>query len=70
MIMHALTLMLAMLGVAGTETDYAAPAHKADWLRHPVYGDPSFDAFERLPGNPIYRGSSLKTPRAATGSSI
>jgi len=38
-------------------TDYAESRHLNDWLRHPVYGDPSFDAFERLPGNPIHRGA-------------
>ncbi|HEY5913110.1 MAG TPA: hypothetical protein VJA21_21175 [Verrucomicrobiae bacterium] len=37
-------------------TDYARAQHVNDWLRHPVYGDPSFDAFDRLPGNPIHRG--------------
>ena len=37
--------------------DFAEGRHANDWLRHPVYGDPSFDAFERLPGNPIHRGA-------------
>lgn len=31
------------------------------WLRHPVLGDPSFDAFERVAGGPLYRG---RPPRA------
>ncbi|MDQ1256518.1 MAG: hypothetical protein QG656_1114, partial [Candidatus Hydrogenedentes bacterium] len=49
---------LAMLAAGEQEfVDYAAVAHKDDWLRHPVYGDPSFDAFERAPGNPILRGA-------------
>ena len=39
-----------------TETDYAESRYVDQWLRHPVYGDPSFDSFERLPGNPIHRG--------------
>ena len=38
-------------------TDFALSLHVDAWLRHPVYGDPSFDAFERLPGNPIHRGA-------------
>ncbi len=37
-------------------TDYALGVHRQAWLRHPVYGDPSFDAFERLPGNPVVVG--------------
>jgi hypothetical protein len=28
------------------------------WLRHPILGDPSFDAFQRLPGNPLVRGEA------------
>jgi len=43
---------------AGAAVDYAAAAHAGDWLRHPVFGDPSFDAFERRPGNPIHRGAA------------
>lgn len=43
---------------AGTTTcDFAERSHVNDWLRHPVYGDPSFDSFKRLPGNPIHRGA-------------
>lgn len=38
-------------------TDFARSVHVDTGLRHPVYGDPSFDAFERLPGNPIHRGT-------------
>jgi hypothetical protein len=45
------------MATAGETTDYAEGQHAGDWLRHPVYGDPSFDAFERLPGNPIHRGA-------------
>jgi hypothetical protein len=37
--------------------DYAESRRAQAWLRHPVYGDPSFDGFERMPGNPIHRGS-------------
>ncbi len=57
MIMYALPLMLATLGTLGQATDFAALPHRTDWLSHPVYGDPSFDSFDRLPGNPIYHGS-------------
>lgn len=45
------------VAVAARGTDYARAEHVEDWLRHPVYGDPSFDAFERVPGNPIHRGA-------------
>lgn len=38
-------------------TDYAESRLIDAWLRHPVLGDASFDAFVRPPGNPIYRGS-------------
>lgn len=37
-------------------TDYAEASQRDAWLRHPVYGDASFDAFERRPGNPVVRG--------------
>jgi len=36
--------------------DYARGAHADAWLRHPILGDPSFDTFERAPGNPFVRG--------------
>lgn len=38
-------------------TDYAESGNVDLWLRHPVYGDPSFDSFERVAGNPILTGS-------------
>jgi hypothetical protein len=37
--------------------DYADVSHLEDWLRHPVFGDPSFDSFQHAPDNPIFRGS-------------
>lgn len=37
--------------------DYARAEKLDQWHRHPVYGDASFDAFERLSGNPIDRGA-------------
>lgn len=37
--------------------DYAEARHVDDWLRHPVYGDPSFDSFARSAANPVQRGT-------------
>jgi hypothetical protein len=37
--------------------DYADVSHVEDWLRHPVFGDPSFDSFEHAASNPVFRGS-------------
>lgn len=48
---------LAIPGVRAGRVDFAESIHMEEWVRHPVYGDPSFDAFERLPGNPIHRGA-------------
>lgn len=36
--------------------DYAESKWRAEWLQHPVLGGPSFDSFERMPGNPVWRG--------------
>lgn len=36
--------------------DFASSAQADAWLRHDALGDPSFDNFKRLPGNPIVRG--------------
>ena len=52
-----LILLLLVLGAVTQAADYAEGRHAPDWWRHPVYGDPSFDAFERRPGNPIHRGA-------------
>ncbi len=54
--------LIVVVGIAGAAgqvdaIDFAAAAQVDSWLRHPVYGDPSFDAFERAPGNPIHRGA-------------
>ena len=38
-------------------TDYAESRFVDMWLRHPVFGEPSFDSFERRPGNPILTGA-------------
>ncbi len=44
-------------GAPATVIDYAESRYAELWLRHPVYGDPSFDSFERAPGNPIHVGA-------------
>ena len=49
--------LLTMAGIAVGAKDFAHSRQVDSWLRHPVYGDPSFDAFERVPGNPIHRGA-------------
>ena len=38
------------------EIDYAEPDQVHAWLHHTVVGDPSFDSFERWPGNPVLTG--------------
>ena len=39
-------------------TDFAHISQREAWLAHPIYGEASFDAFTRLPGNPILRGKA------------
>ncbi|MFX0100480.1 MAG: hypothetical protein ACFFCS_12980 [Candidatus Hodarchaeota archaeon] len=36
--------------------NFASKEHRESWIHHPVIGDPSWDAFEREPGNPIHVG--------------
>ena len=38
--------------------DLAQASYRDWWLHHPVLGDPSWDAFKREPGNPIYTGAA------------
>jgi len=38
--------------------DLADPSCRDSWIRHPVWGDPSFDSFEHFRGNPVLRGSA------------
>lgn len=45
----------------GDPVDLATATQADAWLRHPVLGDPSFDAFERVTAQPLYRG---RAPRA------
>lgn len=46
--------------VSGTEdtTDFAHVSQWDAWLRHPVYGDASFDAFDHTATNPVHRGAA------------
>ncbi len=37
--------------------DFAEARWRNEWLQHAVLGGPSFDSFERIPANPIWRGS-------------
>ena len=53
----ALALSGSLMAAEAQSVDYAESSQAGQWLRHPVYGDPSFDSFERLPGNPIHRGA-------------
>lgn len=41
---------------ADMTVDYAEVKYRDAWIRHPVYGDPSFDTFERSPSNPVHVG--------------
>lgn len=51
-------LLLKVGGLSLAQTRDFANSRQADaWLRHPVYGDPSFDSFEHAAGNPIHRGT-------------
>lgn len=43
-------------GSPSLANDYADAAHVDDWLRHPVFGDPSFDTFRHAPNNPVFQG--------------
>lgn len=54
-----LTVLFAgeVAGLGGESVDYALSEHGDSWTHHPVLGDASFDAFERLPGNPVCRGT-------------
>ena len=48
----------SLLGGAALQTvDFADLPQQDAWLRHPVFGDPSFDAFEHAPANPVHRGA-------------
>lgn len=54
-----LVLWLSLLGMGEPVTiDYAEAAQRDAWLRHPVLGDPSFDAFLHANSNPVVRGKA------------
>jgi hypothetical protein len=55
--LFALLALAAAIGSAAGAIDYAESRQVDAWLRHPVYGDPSFDSFEHSPGNPVHTGS-------------
>lgn len=38
-------------------SDFALAQYRERWLQHPVIGAPSWDTFQREPGNPIFQGS-------------
>ncbi len=40
-----------------TRIDYARSENADAWLRHPILGDPSFDSFERVSGQPVVSGT-------------
>ncbi len=54
----AFIALMCASSIRAEPIDFADSAHVDDWFRHPVFGDPSFDSFERLPGNPIFRGAA------------
>lgn len=47
----------ACAAVPAATIDYAQSVNADAWLRHPVLGEPSFDAFVHAPGNPVLRGA-------------
>jgi hypothetical protein len=49
-------LLLASRQIASAQTNYASIRHQHDWTHHYALGSPSWDAFERFPHNPVYRG--------------
>ncbi len=51
-------VVLLSVHLMAEAVDFAESRYADLWLRHPVYGDPSFDAFERVPRNPIHRGAA------------
>ena len=56
----ALVLLFALPAAAETQqvVDYAEVSQREAWLRHPVYGDASFDSFTHHSANPVHRGKS------------
>lgn len=54
----ALVTMSSTTAICSRVVDYADSKYNADWTHHPVFGEASFDSFERLPGNPVCRGNA------------
>ncbi len=56
----ALVLLLTVPAAAETPSviDYARVSQRNEWLRHPVYGDASFDSFTHHRANPVHRGQA------------
>ena len=48
----------ARSSLSASAIDLAHVAQRDHWIHHPVLGDPSWDAFRRIPGNPVRRGRS------------
>jgi len=44
------------MAVSQSTSDPAKSRHRDQWLHHPLVGDPSWDSFQREPGNPVYIG--------------
>ena len=51
-------LGILLLVTTARSTDFAHVSQRLAWLAHPVYGEASFDAFSRRPGNPVVRGEA------------
>ena len=56
--LFALSGVVRSQGTSSPGVEYADPSHLNDWLRHPVFGDPSFDSFQHASTNPVIRGSA------------
>ncbi|MBI2422372.1 MAG: hypothetical protein HYV27_06045 [Candidatus Hydrogenedentes bacterium] len=56
--LHSLACLgLFLAALPASAEDFASVPNKDAWLRHPVYGDASFDNFTHHPGNPVLRGA-------------
>jgi len=57
-LMFVLGLAASVAAETPTVTDYAEVSQRDQWLRHPVYGDASFDTFTHAASNPVCRGKA------------
>lgn len=46
------------VSASASTNDLAQAKFRERWLHHPIVGDPSWDTFQREPGNPIYVGKA------------